>query len=93
MRFYQQWIERAFRVEHRPGIARSYWRVEPDGTIIMLTDEGGFDLPSRDGPFLAIHMDRDNNVLCGPECLPTRLSLAVWLRPRSTCPIPTDPRI
>lgn len=93
MRFYQQWIERAFRVEHVPGVARSWQRFEPDGSLIILTDAGGFDLPNRNGPFYATHLGQDDLVLAGPIQLPTRLSLAVWLRVRSTCPIPTDPRV
>lgn len=93
MRFYHDWIERAFRVEHQPGVARSWQRIEPDGSLIVLTDEGGFDLPSRDGPFLACHFSSDDELLGGPDPLPTRLALAVWLRARSTCPIPTDPRM
>ncbi|MBB3209580.1 hypothetical protein FHS27_005420 [Rhodopirellula rubra] len=93
MRFYSHWIERAFSLTHTPGIARSWQRVEPNGSLIVLTDAGGFDLPSREGPFLATHLSAHDELLSGPELLPTRLSLAVWLRSRSTCPIPTDPRM
>lgn len=93
MRFYVNWIERGFRVEHRPGISRAWVRVEKDGRQLILTDPGGFDLPCRDGPFQVCMVSRDNEMLDGPVQLGNRLSLARWLRSRSAIPIPTDPKI
>ena len=93
MRFYTNWIERAFGVIQKPGVSRAWRRTERDGTEIILTDLGGFDLPNRDGPFCAIHLDGEDRVVAGPKVLYSRLALAVWLRQRSTCPIPTDPRL
>ena len=93
MLFYVNWIERGFRVSHTPGVSRAYMRVEPDGRHLILTDQGGFDLPSRDGPFQICIISDDDQMLDGPTELPTRLALARWLRGRSSIPIPTDPRM
>jgi hypothetical protein len=93
MLFYINWIERGFQVHHTPGVSRAWTRVENDGRQLILTDQGGFDLPSRDGPFQICLLNADGEVLDGPVLLPTRLALARWLRERSAVPIPTDPRM
>ncbi|MDG2221961.1 MAG: hypothetical protein P8L85_11300 [Rubripirellula sp.] len=93
MLFYINWIERGFRVDHKPGVSRAYVRTESDGRQVILTDLGGFDLPSRDGPFRICVINRDDQVVDGPVDIPTRIALARWLRVRSSIPIPTDPRM
>ena len=93
MLFYFNWIERGFSMHHKPGISRAWVRVEPDGRQLILTSPGGFDVPSRDGPFHACIINRDDQMVDGPIELPTRLALARWLRERSTVSIPTDPRM
>jgi len=93
MLFFIDWIERGFNVDHRPGVSRAWVRVEKDGRQLILTDLGGFDLPSRDGPFQACVVNGDDEMVDDPIQLPTRLALARWLRERSTIPIPTDPRM
>ncbi|SMP45888.1 hypothetical protein SAMN06265222_10218 [Neorhodopirellula lusitana] len=93
MLFYVNWIERGFQVHHKPGVSRAWVRAESDGRQLILTDLGGFDLPSRDGPFQACVLSADNVLLDGPVQIPTRLALARWLRDRSDVPIPTDPRM
>lgn len=91
--FYLNWVERGFLVQHKPGFSRAWMRVESDGRQLILSDVGGFDLPPRDGPFHACILDSDDQVVHGLIELPNRLSLARWLRERSTIPIPTDPRM
>ncbi|MEM6365691.1 MAG: hypothetical protein AAF745_14780 [Planctomycetota bacterium] len=93
MLFYFNWIERGFRLLHKPGVSRAWVRVESDGRQLILTDIGGFDLPNRDGPFLICIINRDDELIDGPVELPNRLALARWLGQRSTIPIPTDPRM
>lgn len=93
MLFYLNWIERGFRMAHKPGVSRAWVRVEPDGRQLILTDPNGFDLPDRDGPFQICIINRNDQVADGPTELPDRLALARWLRERSTIPIPTDPRL
>lgn len=93
MLFYFNWIERGFKVHHKPGVSRAFIRTEADGRQLILTDLGGFDLPNRNGPFLICVIDRNDQLVDGPVELPTRLALARWLRERSTIPIPTDPRM
>ena len=93
MLFYINWIERGFQVHQQPGVSRAWIRIEDDGRQLILTDESGFDLPSRNGPFLICLLDRDNELIDGPQWIATRLSLAKWLRQRSNIPIPTDPRM
>lgn len=93
MRFYANWIERGFRLEHAPGISRAWVRTEPDGRQLVLTEPGGYDLPSRDGPFQICLFGSDDQVLEGPVEIHSRLALAHWLRDRSTIAIPTDPRM
>lgn len=93
MRFYLEWIERGFQVVHTPGVARAWIRTEADGIQLILTDLGGFDLPSTDGPFQICVINRDAQLIDGPAQLSNRLALARWLRERSTIPIPTDPRM
>lgn len=93
MRFYLNWIERGFRMNHTPGVSRAWVRVESDGSQFILTDAGGFDLPHRDGPFQVCVIDSDDQMVEGPVEIVDRLALARWLRERSTVPIPTDPRM
>lgn len=93
MRFFVNWIERGFRVDHKPGVSRAWVRVEKDGRQLILTDLGGFDLPSRGGPFQVCVISRDDEMLDGPVQHSNRLALARWLRDRSSIPIPTDPRM
>ncbi len=93
MLFYLNWIERGFRVFHKPGVSRAWIRVESDGRQLILTDTGGFDLPNRNGPFQICVLNQDDEFTEGPVTLPNRLALARWLRERSTIPIPTDPRM
>ncbi len=93
MRFYVNWLERSFWIRHTPGVSRAWVRAERNGDEFVITDPGGFDLPKRDGPFLVIQLNRENRLIAGPQTLKNRLALARWLRPRSTCPIPTDPRM
>lgn len=90
--FYYNWVERGFRVQHQPGIARAFVRDEPSGEFLYLTDLGGFDLPDQEGPFQIIHFSANQEVLAGPTICSDRLALAAWLSQRSTIPIPTDPR-
>lgn len=91
MLFYVNWIERGFQITQEPGVSRARVRVESDGRQLILTDVSGFDLPPRDGPFLICILSRDDELIEGPVAFSTRLSLARWLRERSTIPIPTDP--
>lgn len=91
--FYYNWVARGFRVVHRPGVSRAFFRDEPQGDFFYLTDLGGFDLPDQNGPFQIIHFSVDQEVLDGPFDFANRLELAAWLSSRSTIPIPTDPRV
>lgn len=91
--FYFNWVQRGFRVDHRPGVSRAYVREEPQGDFFLLTDPGGFDLPDQNGPFQITHFSAQQDVLDGPCDFANRLELAAWLNTRSTIPIPTDPRV
>jgi hypothetical protein len=91
--FYYNWVERGFRIQHHPGVARAFVRDEPCGEFFYLTDTGGFDLPDHNGPFQIIHFSAQAEILDGPAICLTRQELAAWLSQRSTISIPTDPRI
>jgi len=55
MTLYDHWIERNFQVHHTPGISRSLVRIEDNGEHFLLTDVGGYDVPSTNGPFQIMH--------------------------------------
>lgn len=58
------WLQfQGFTVVHTPGISRA-WRYEfPDGRFLLVTDVGGFDLPEQGGPYSAICLSRQDELV------------------------------
>ncbi len=52
-----------FQLCHHGGISRAWQRILEDGRVLLVTDEGGFDLPEPDGPFHLIELSPDQEMI------------------------------
>lgn len=68
-----------FEVWQVPGVSRA-WRCElPDGSFLLVTDVGGYDLPDPGGPYSAIGLTRANDLIELESILPATKDLCRWL--------------
>jgi len=72
------WLRRlGFEIWHLPGISRA-WRYDfADGSYLLVTDLGGYDLPEPGGPFSAIALTLDDELI---DAQPYLLSAAQLFR-------------
>jgi len=68
-----------FEVWQVPGVSRA-WRLElSDGSFVLVTDIGGYDLPEPGGPYSAIGMRRSYELIESVSLLRETKSLMRWL--------------
>jgi hypothetical protein len=64
------------------GISRAWRRFQRDGSYLLVTDVGGYDLPEANGPYQAVQLTA-NDELVEVRLLIQRASRLVrWLRRR-----------
>jgi hypothetical protein len=52
-----------FELWHSPGISRA-WRSDlPDGSVLLVTDPEGYDLPPLAGPYVVLRVATDEQLL------------------------------
>ena len=51
-------VELGFQVWHIPGVSRAWKREYADGSFLLITDAGGYDLPEPKGPWSGIYLSR-----------------------------------
>lgn len=75
------WLMRiGFQVSHVPGVSRAFHREFEDGSFIVITDLGGFDLPEPCGPFEALWLSARYDPLEHIDSFASSRELARWIR-------------
>lgn len=74
-----RWFLRlGFEVWHVPGISRA-WRYDfADGSFVLVTDLGGYDLPEPGGPYSAMSLSAANELVDYQEWLRDTKDLFRW---------------
>ncbi len=74
-----RWFLRlGFEVWHVPGISRA-WRYDfADGSFVLVTDLGGYDLPEPGGPYSAMSLSAANELVDYQEWLRDTKDLFHW---------------
>ena len=77
----ETWFVRmGFEVWHVPGVSRAWRRELDDGSCVLATDVGRFDLPSEGGPYSGLHLSREQELLEFVPLLRRSKDLHRWLR-------------
>jgi hypothetical protein len=69
-----------FHVWHRGGVCRAWERLLSDGSYILVTDVGGYDLPDPAGPYSGWLLSAADSLLECRTLLQTPRQLCRWLR-------------
>lgn len=49
-------VDLGFQVWHIPGVSRAWKREYADGSFLLITDPGGYDLPEPKGPWSGMYL-------------------------------------
>jgi hypothetical protein len=73
-------VQLGFRVFHVPGMSRA-WQFEfNDGSYVLITDIGGFDLPEPGGPYAVMALSRSDEMLDLQPFLSSARDVFYWFR-------------
>jgi len=56
-------LDLGFQVWHIPGVSRAWKREYSDGSFLLITDAGGYDLPEPTGPWSGIYLSHRDEFL------------------------------
>lgn len=68
-----------FTLEHTPGVARAWRQDLDDGSYLLVTDVGGYELPHRNGPFSGLHLSPHDVLLDSAPWLPHAVDCLRWV--------------
>jgi hypothetical protein len=69
-----------FHIWHLPGVSRA-WRYEMiNGSCVLITDLGGYDLPEPNGPYAAIALSSTDDLIEVQTCLRDPQEAVRWFR-------------
>ncbi len=69
-----------FETWHTPGVSRA-WRYEfADGSYLLVTDLGGYDLPLPGGPYAGLCLSSRDEPIASATCLCGTHELLGWMR-------------
>ena len=75
-------VEMGFEESHSPGVSRA-WRYQfADGSFVLVTDVGGYDLPPLRGPYSGMHLSAQLELLDIAPLVRSTRDLYRWLRHR-----------
>jgi hypothetical protein len=73
-------LDMGFSVAQTPGVSRAWQHDLIDGSYVLVTDVGGYDLPAPGGPFSGMHLSRRNELLEFVALLWRTSELFRWFR-------------
>jgi hypothetical protein len=70
--------ELAFEIWQVPGISRA-WKYEfADGSYVLVTDIGGYDLPDAGGPYVGLYLSNGDELIEHEPLLRNAKNLVRW---------------
>jgi hypothetical protein len=73
-------IDMGFSVAQTPGVSRAWQYDFVDGSYLLITDVGGYDLPEPGGPYCGMHLSRRSELLEFVALLWRTSDLFRWFR-------------
>jgi hypothetical protein len=73
-------LQIGFQVWQVPGVSRAWHYEFANGSYVLVTDPGGYDLPELGGPYAAIALSLADEVIGHQERLRSTRQLVYWLR-------------
>lgn len=64
------------------GVSRAWRRFQQDGSYILVTDVGGYDLPEPNGPYQALQFTAKDELVDVRSLIGQASQLVRWLRRR-----------
>jgi len=75
------WLHRLeFEVWQVPGVSRAWRREFADGSYVLVTDPGGYDLPETGGPYSAMALTATDELRELQPLFSTTQDIYRWLR-------------
>ena len=62
------------------GVSRAWRRFQRDGSYLLVTDVGGYDLPESTGPYLAMQLSATDELVEAGSLIQRAALLVRWLR-------------
>ena len=73
-------VDLGFQVWHIPGVSRSWKREYADGSFLMITDAGGYDLPEPKGPWTGMYFSRRDEFIESAPFADRMKEIVGWIR-------------
>lgn len=73
-------VDLGFQVWHIPGVSRAWKREYSDGSFLLITDAGGYDLPEPTGPWSGMYLSRRDEFIESAPFAHRMKEIVGWIR-------------